>query len=270
MSHDVSLQVMICTLGDEGMQRVARARHPRVRGVEYVVCWQTDDPGTIPPELAARDDFRILPHDSRGISRNRNFALTHASAPLMVMGDDDVDYSASDLEALIAFMDANPQVILGLGRYTCRGEYVKPYPDSPTDPRHAPKGWYVSAIEIVCRPAALLRRGVRFNERISIGTPVLRCGEEDVFLTDAMRAGVPTAIIPVRIGAHDAPGTGRRDKDADYFIMTKGACLWHRHRHTWLPRLCVQALRSWRSGASPLRHLRLSLKGISYARRHVF
>lgn len=258
------LQVAVCTYGADGIARVARAAHPRVEGVEYLVCWQTDGSDEIPPALAGRDDFRILRHDTRGISRNRNFALEHATAPVLIMGDDDVDYTADDLRAVMDCMKAYPEIVVATGRYTCEGKYVKPYPHSVTNPRHAPKGWYVSAIEIVCRPKELLRRGVRFNERISIGTPVLRCGEEDVFLTDALRKGVPTAIIPVRIGSHDAPGTGRRDRDEEYFIMTRGACLYHRYPKSWIPRALVRALRT----PDPLRHLRLMLKGRSYARKN--
>ena len=32
------LQVMICTYGQEGLKRVAASSHPKVEGVEYLVC----------------------------------------------------------------------------------------------------------------------------------------------------------------------------------------------------------------------------------------
>lgn len=39
----IKLQVLICTLGEAGIQRVAKGEHPHVPGVEYLVSWQLPD-----------------------------------------------------------------------------------------------------------------------------------------------------------------------------------------------------------------------------------
>ncbi len=264
----IRMQVMICTLGPEGMARIDSAHCPRVEGVEYVVCWQTSDPvPAIPESLRTRPDFRILTHDSRGVSRNRNFALRHATAPLMMMGDDDMAFSASGLGQLMDVMESHPDIDIAATRYLCRGEYVKPYPPDITPAGKAPKGWYISAVELAMRPDRVRASGVWFNENISLGTPVLRCGEEEVFLTDALRHSLNVAIVPVEIGSHDSPGTGERDRFEPYCMMTQGACLQHRYPLSWLPRLGVRALRL-RGLYSPLKYVRHALRGILYARRH--
>ena len=40
VSQHIALQVLVCTIGDEGIARVASSHLPAVAGVEYVVCWQ--------------------------------------------------------------------------------------------------------------------------------------------------------------------------------------------------------------------------------------
>lgn len=80
------LQVLICTIGAEGIARVLKAVHPRVEGVGYLVSWQQPDGDIpVPQELAERQDFQVFIHRSHGISRNRNFAISCASAPLCLM-----------------------------------------------------------------------------------------------------------------------------------------------------------------------------------------
>lgn len=263
------LQVLICTIGAEGIARVLNAVHPRVEGVGYLVSWQQPDGDIpVPQELAERQDFQVFIHRSRGISRNRNFAISCASAPLCLMGDDDVDYSADGLQGIMTEFDACPEADIIAARYTCFDRYVKPYPQRLTDFSNAPKGYYVTAFEIAFRRNAVSGH-VRFNENISIGTPVLRCGEEDVFICDARRAGLRVFVSPVTIGSHDHPTTGERDAGEEYFAMTHGAVMSHLHPLSWPARLLVHALRERRAGRwAFFPYMRACLAGIRYARRN--
>lgn len=265
-ARHINLQVLICTIGSAGIARVASARLPQVDGVEYIVCWQTPKgDSAVPRALADRADVRVLRHNSVGLCRNRNFALRSASAPLALIGDDDVDYSADGLRALIAAASCRPEAAVLCCRYTSRGAYVKPYPAEPTRFASAPKGYYPTSFEIALRPEAVCRAGVWFNENLGLGAPLLRCGEEDVFVHDAIRARLAVVIVPVTIGAHDHATTGERDAGEPYFVMTHGAVMSHIRPLTWLPRLMIHALRNpmpwWR-------YMGLALRGVAYARRH--
>ena len=90
----VKLQVLICTIGAEGIRRVVESSHPEVEGVEYLVSWQLPDGDMdVPEALVVRDDVKVCKVNSRGICRNRNNAVRCATAPLCLMSDDDVCYN---------------------------------------------------------------------------------------------------------------------------------------------------------------------------------
>ena len=270
---NIELQVLLCTFGEEGMERVVKSCHPEVEGVEYVVLWQQPDSELPVPEcLAARSDFKVYTDSSRGVSRNRNRAIEAATAPLALMGDDDVDYDADGLRLLLECARTLPDADILLCRYTQDNSFIKPYPAAPVPFREAPKGYYVTAFEIAFRPQAVQKAGIWFNENISIGTPVLRCGEENVFIRDAEVAHLKMMVIPVTIGAHDHPTTTDRDSREPYFVMTQGAIMTHVHPHTWPARLLVHAWRQQKRGYwNFFQYLRHCMAGIAYARRnHVF
>ena len=77
----IKLQVLICTLGEAGIQRVAKGEHPHVPGVEYLVSWQLPDGDVAIPDELSRPDFKIIKNTTRGLSRNRNLSIAAATAP---------------------------------------------------------------------------------------------------------------------------------------------------------------------------------------------
>lgn len=264
----MQLQVLICTIGADGIQRVAQSVYPVVQGVEYLVSWQQPD-GEIPlPQcIAERSDIKVTITQSRGICKNRNNAVAHAEAEICLMSDDDVDFKESELKSLIDAFRKNSDADIIIGKYNSK-EHSKFYPDYSFDIKKSPKGYYVSCIEIAFKLSSIKGK-VYFNENISIGTPVLRCGEEDVFIHDAIKNGLTIRYVPVAIGTHNAPSTGERDSDSSYFWMTKGAVFSYIHPMTWFPRIVVNARRaSKKSSKSTLWFLRYALRGVIYAHRH--
>lgn len=260
------LEVLICTIGEEGIKRVVKSRHPEVEGVRYLVAWQQPDGDiVVPEELKCRADFKVVTERSRGISRNRNFALRSAEAPWCLMGDDDVDYDATGLRLLIDAIREAPDADILTTRYSCCGEFVKTYPDGKVCLRTKVKNYFVSAIEIAMRREALPGK-VSFNENISIGTPKIRSGEENVFMYDALRAGLRGYFVPVTIGAHDHPSTSERDFVTPNFIFSHGAVVSHICPYTWLPRLILHAFRAKKShNVGICFALRHSFSGVFYA-----
>lgn len=240
------LEVLICTIGAEGIRRVAASQRPEIPGVLYLVCWQLPDGDLpVPDELRNRHDTIVIKSASRGISVNRNRALSGCGGEYCLMSDDDVDYSEEGLRELIRFFDRNPQTDIAAVRYTSGGRFVKRYPERVTPLGRMPRGWYISAIEIAFRTDTVKNR-VRFNERISIGTEPIICGEEDIFLEDARRAGLTMDFFPVTIGAHDRPSTSDRLAADPRFIFVHGAVMTYTHRRIWPLRLFWHALRSRR------------------------
>lgn len=264
----VSLEVLICTIGAEGIARVVKARHPQIPGVHYTVSWQLPDGEMpVPPALADREDFTVCINGTRGLSRNRNIAMSVSTAPLILIGDDDVDYSAEGLNALIEAFRTRPRVDIICCRYRCNGGYAKVYGLGEFDVRHAPKGWYVTSFEIAYRSESVCGE-IPFNENLGIGAPLFCAGEESVWLSECCRAGARAIGLPIEIGAHDAPTTCDRMGREPWYAMTHGLVMRRLHRRSWLLRLMVHALREEHAGRwNAMRYLRLCLKGASRYRQ---
>lgn len=264
----IELQVLICTIGEEGIRRVVNTKHPIVNGVEYLVSWQQPDKKIdIPEELTCRNDIKVCITQSKGICKNRNHAIECASAPICLMSDDDVDYEADELNSLIHAFKDNPDTDLITIKYRSE-RHQKIYPEYSFDLRKPAKGYYVTCFEIAFRLHSVKNR-VKFNENISLGTPVLRCGEEDVFIHDAKHQGLNMIFIPITVGTHNHPTTGDRDLCEPYFWMTKGAVFSYIFKISWIPRIIVNAWRTSRkTGKSVFYFIRHGFAGVAYARKH--
>lgn len=262
------LQVLICTYGPDGIKRTASASHPSVDGVEYLVSWQTD--GDYPvPEALDRKDFRIIATPTKGLSVNRNIALSRATAPLLLISDDDVDYTAENLSTVLkAFQSHEDMDILAFRHVSA--SHSKHYPLNTCDLANPEKGYFVTSFEIAFRRLRVQGK-VWFNENFGIGA-IFPSGEEDIFLRDCFDRGLKGLFIPQTIARHDGTTTSQRNLMLPSRPQTKGAVLLRMHPRQWPLRMLVHALREiplWRKGLvpSPLAFCREWLKGVGMARR---
>ena len=227
------LQVLICTLGQEGIERVAACAHPRVEGVEYLVsCQLTDEPFNI-PEALKRPDFRIITNTTRGLSRNRNIAFAAATAPTALIADDDIKYTPESLKKLMTAFEVHPEADVLLCR-ALRGDGLpfKPHPDKVVTLSEQPKGYYVISFEIAFRPASVRKAGILFNENFGIGAP-LPMGEESVWLTDIVNADLKVLMLPLDICIHPSLTTSERKGKDPAHIGAKAAAVMHMHPVSW-------------------------------------
>lgn len=269
-ADEIQLQVLICTFGRDGIERVASGQHPEVPGVEYLVSWQASDGIDIPGTLM-RHDFTIHRTDTTGLSKNRNHALAKASAPLLLISDDDVDYTAEGLMGIISSFEANPDADLLVFRFDCN-KGTKFYPDHSFSLRQPPKGYYTSSIEIALRRNSLAKHNIWFNENFGIGA-IFPSGEEDILIKDCMDARLTGRFIPLTIARHDADTTSHKNLSLPSRPQTRGAIFLHLHPKSWPVRMIVHAIREiplWRKGEvpSPLSFCRNWIKGVRMAKRH--
>ena len=266
-----TLQVMICTYGREGLARVAASLHPRVEGVEYLVSLQEDPDGEecrVPKELD-REDFRIFSHISKGLSINRNVAISKATAPLLLISDDDVDYTEEGLLAVInAFNNHIDRDIIAFRHIS--SSHAKSYPDDMCDLSTPPKGYYLTSFEIAFRRDAIQGK-IWFNENFGIGA-IFPSGEEDIFIRDCLDAGRKGIFIPVTIARHDGMTTSGRNLMLPSRPQTKGAVFLRLYPRQWPLRMIAHAIREiplWKKGLvpSPLSYCINWIKGANMARK---
>lgn len=241
---------MICTYGAEGLRRVAESSHPKVAGVEYLVSWQTNDCHNIPHTIC-RDDFKIFPTDSKGLSINRNTALSLASAPLLLLSDDDVDYTEEGLKRVIEAFRIHPDQDLLAFRYES-SSHTKNYPSAECDLSDGKTGYYPTSFEIAFRRDSV-KGSVWFNENFGIGA-IFPFGEEDLFVRDCLDNGLKGSFIPMTICRHEGSTTSARNLMLASRPQTKGAVFLKLHPCDWPLRMLTHTLREiplWRNGLVP-------------------
>ncbi|MDE6560860.1 MAG: glycosyltransferase [Muribaculaceae bacterium] len=265
----ISLQVMICTYGQDGLKRIATSAHPEVEGVEYLVSCQIEGDFTIPKELE-RKDFKIFVTPSKGLSVNRNHALSHATAPLLLISDDDTDYSAKGLQSLIEAFQNHPDADIITFRYDSSVS-KKFYPSHSVSLSKIPKGYYISSIEIAFRRQSIQGK-IWFNENFGIGA-MFPSGEEDIFICECLNAGMQGIFEPITIACHNGPTTSERNLMLPSRPQTKGAVFLRLHPNSWPLRMVVHALREvplWKKGLtpSPISYCKNWINGVITAKRH--
>lgn len=259
--REVSLQVLICSYGEAGIHRIAAGEHPAVEGVEYLVSWQTDTEVPIPAELE-RPDFRVFIHRDKGLSRNRNHALGHSSAPLLLLADDDLHYTREGLLAVINAFKKYPEADLLTFRHSSdAGQQLYPEADCPL--AEVPRGYFPISFEIAFRREKVVGR-FSFNPHFGVGSAIFGSGEEDMFYHSMLRSGLCGRFVASTICFHPGPTTAFRS-DPDAMTEDKGGVFLYLHPIAWPAYMLSHALRAPRG--KRLSYCRHWLRGMRKARR---
>ncbi len=257
----VKLQVLIVTFGPQGLERVAAMDLPKVDEVGYIVSCQSE-PMQV-PEALKRDDVSVHFTPTRGVGRNRNNALSLASAPYGIIADDDLVYHPEGLSALIAKLDSEPNV--DVATLMCKFQYPRRYPAPGHDLSIPYKNYQPTSYEIAFRLDSIRKAGVRFCDMLGVGSPRFQAGEEDVLILNALRKGLHCRFYPILVCDHPNNTTGYRDARRKGVLEANGVVIALTYGISTLPRL---ALKAWRTGGNIIRNFFYLCSGALYARRH--
>lgn len=256
----MNLDVAIATWQPSGILSVERMQLPVITGVRYVVSWQLPGPHpVIPRSLASRPDVTVCYFYRQGVSANRNNALRHCTAPIVLMADDDLDFYPDGLRRVMSAFDENPGLDLATFRHD--GADGKKYPPSACSLQSKlPKNYSVATFEIAVRRSSLA--SLEFDELYGPGAPVWQAAEDEKFLLDARRRGLHCRFFPITIARHQSLTTGFRPIAGRGVAAASGRIIRLEYPLTWPLRLPLKIYRQWRRGASPLFLLRHMLRGI--------
>lgn len=253
----MTLDVTIATWQPSGIRRIAEMNLPHVAGVRYIVSWQEygDNP-VIPPELQEREDLDIYLFEKKGTSANRNNALAHSNADIILISDDDLSYTPEALKAIIKVMEENPDVDLA----TFCGEEGKIYPSQPTDlGKRLPKYYYFTAIEIAFRRH--VKERVQFDEAFGPGAPVWQAAEEVKFMYDVRRLDFRCRFFPITITTHPGASTGSRVMAHPGVAAAQGKAIRLEYPLSWPLRVALKSWRERKKGGDFLFCLKHQLRG---------
>ena len=237
----LTIQFLISTLG-ERIAQAAKVLLPPMEGVSYVVVWQRNGIGSdaLPAELKVREDVSIVEDNGKGLARSRNIALENATADLLVITDDDNRYDTAAIELIRNAFEKHPTAgLIQFQALTMEGKPLRNYPAFPYTYETRPRGTYFCSVELVMRRKANLPR---FDERFGLGAE-LGCGEEEVFVHEAVKRGVKMIYVPQPLVRTDGATTGGRFLTDAAVQRAKGAvlCILHGKVGAWL-RLCSQVM----------------------------
>lgn len=259
------LQVLISTYGEEGIRRLASHSHPEHPEVEYIVSWQKHNMTRLPTELRDRKDFKIYPEDSIGLCNNRNNALRQATIPFVLISDDDLSYTYSQLQTVIDAFETNPNMDFLTFRYEGTPQ-VKVYPEESFTMDAQPKGYFVTSFELGLnlkriKESGRLKSVDLFDTAFGINGTHFCCGEEDILIADLNRKGFSGRYVPEVICHHEGDTTSERINATREFVETKGAVIAYIHPLTWPLRVAMHAWRG-RDVVSFLKFCRWSVGGV--------
>lgn len=241
------LQVLIVTHRPDGINRVEAMHLPRVESVGYVISWQNHGNAPVPEAIASRDDIIVSRCDHAGVSANRNNAFEAATAPVVLVGDDDLAYSPDALKEIIRIFDTHPGLDFATFRYD--GGDNKQYPPAETSLTPIPPGFHLTAFETAIRRGPRTQR-LRFREDFGPGAPRFIAGEDDMLLVTAVKLGLTGRFFPLTIARHEGVTTGYRPITDPRVAQTTGAIIKATHPGPagWIPRMPLTAWRLWRGG----------------------
>ncbi len=259
------LDVLISTIYEEGIERVARMALPEVDGVRYIVSWQMPGNAAVPERLK-RGDISVFPHETKGLSVNRNYALSKSTGDICLIADDDLKYTPQMLRRVIAAFERNPEIDLAM--FKIESSDGKRYADYEYDLSCPPRYFYVTEVEMAFRREAVVGK-IAFSPKLGLGSGEILAGEGEMFYFAAMKKGLKGRFFPETITVHHGLSTGVRKNQPAGVVKSKGVAIYMKHPHSWLPRIIINALREHKHGRCRVDKAFVNLlQGVMFARHN--
>lgn len=197
----MTLDILICSL-NKGVVRVQDVLLPPQENVHYIVSYQYTDErylDLIPKVLGTRPDVSVYTYKGQGLSANRNLALDKATSDIVMYADDDAHLLPNTPNIVLEHFEHNKALdVAFFCATTYTGKPLKKYPADDFDVLAMPTEYTISALEMACRRTSVQGK-IRFDERFGLGTQFLTCGEEEVWMEDALRIGLKMHYYPEKI-----------------------------------------------------------------------
>ena len=197
----MTLDILVCTL-NKGIVRIEEFLNPPHDKVRYIISYQYTEErylDLIPENLKNRHDVTLYLYKGQGLSANRNLALEKATSDLVMYADDDERLCDNTFEVIFNTFEKHHDIDVAFFKAsTYTGKPLKDYPNEELDITESPEEYSISTIEMVCRRDKVQGK-IRFDERFGLGTQFLTCGEEDIWMEDALRAGLKMRYFPIKI-----------------------------------------------------------------------
>ena len=179
--------------------------------IEVLLCIQ----GGFPSWNTELARARLVPVPGIGVAKSRNASIDEASGRYLLFCDDDVVVNLPGVfQGIRHLQQTGHALALGQG-VNPTGSMRKKYPLSVTRLTRFNSA-KAATYEMLIDLAQVRAKGLRFDERFGAGAD-LHLGDEYIFITDLLRAGLCADAVPVIFGTHPHVSSGcqwgRTDSD---------------------------------------------------------
>ncbi len=199
----MQLNVIVSCI-DEGIKRVDLITNDRFPNVKYIISHQyTEKTYLKTPGSLIRSDIVVSKLSGKGLSRNRNNAIKHATGDIAVIADDDVTYLPDSFQNILAVFKNDPE--LDVACFKIKTPDGKPeFKNYPTRPFVLNKNrhHYISSIEIAFKVSSIKKHDIWFDERFGIGSGLFYAGEEEIFINDCIKSRLKVMYHPFYTVTH--------------------------------------------------------------------
>lgn len=238
-----TLDITIVTHTPQGGEKVGRMLMAPMEGVRYIVSWQNHGNVAIPSSLI-RDDVDVYRFDGKGVAANRNNALEHCTADIVLMSDDDLIYNKGGISMITGIFDENPT--LDLATFRCVTPSPKKFPEKSVRlGRRLPKDYNVGTVEIACRRKSI--ECLRFCTELGKGSERFHSGEDEYFLYTAINRGLECRFFPIDICEHNHYSTGFDPHPSKGMLQGFGCIIALMYPWTCAARIPLKAWRLFRA-----------------------
>ncbi len=212
------IEVLIATSNNRVHGLLSALPNPAT-GVKYLIIHQVYD-GERHPAESTRTDVRLITVEEKGLSKSRNRALKLSEGDICLVMDDDVRFKPDFAEQIQHAFELYPETdVCTFCVDTPEGKPFKPYRKEGFVHTARTVG-SVSSIEIAFRRQRILDAGIQFDTAFGLGADY-PTGEEFIFLTDVLKAGLRARFVPKVLVVHPAESSGRLFNER--LVMSKGA-----------------------------------------------
>ncbi len=165
--------------------------------------------------------LKMVYTNDRGLSKSRNMAIAHATADICILADDDLVYN-----------DEYPQLVRSAYEKYKNADIIAFHVRSTNSSRPTSiiskskvgflSSMKISSFQITFRRKSIVSKKLQFNSSFGAGARYV-CGEENIFLTECLRAGLEIRYVDSEIATvNHNESTWFKGFDHEY-LKTKGA-----------------------------------------------
>lgn len=208
----MNLQVLVSTMNQKDFKLITEMNIQS----NVVVVNQTDIEST---EELMINNFSVkwINTKTRGLSISRNIALANADADICVIADDDLCYRENYRTRILSAFEKNRNADIITFRLLGIEKQKKKYPTTRKKVGYL-SSMKISSCEISFRLKSIKTKLMKFDEMFGSGSKY-SMGEENIFLVDALRAGLKIIYEPFLLAdIHFGESSWFRGFTEKYFI----------------------------------------------------